>query len=154
MNWIQLADPKQHTLYNCSPQRHICDLLVYDPESDLSGATLRKGSTHQLEDGEGSDVWEDLGTRNILGIETVGIRETTVTNVGVLGNDQPLNSMSEYWHSQQLGLNLLSIRSSPYFGKQTFTITEISTSDPDPQLLQLPAGYTVNDQRKNAPISH
>ena len=62
--------------------------------------------------------------------------------------------MSEYWHSQQLGLNLLSIRSSPYFGKQTFTITEISTGDPDAQLFQLPAGYTVNDQRKNGPISH
>ena len=154
MNWIQIADPKQHTLYNCSPQRHICDLLVYNPESDLSAASLRKGSTHPLENGEGSDVWEDLGTRNILGIETKGVRETTVTNVGVLGNDQPLNSMSEYWHSQQLGLNLLSIRSSPYFGKQTFTITEISTGDPDAQLFQLPAGYTVNDQRKNAPISH
>ena len=28
MNWIQIADPKQRTLYNCSPQKHICDLLV------------------------------------------------------------------------------------------------------------------------------
>jgi hypothetical protein len=154
MNWIQVADPKQRTLYNCSPQRHICDLLVYNPEPDLAAASLRKGTTHALENGEGSDVWEDLGTRNILGIETEGVRETTVTNVGVLGNDQPLNSMSEYWHSQQLGLNLLSIRSSPYFGKQTFTITEISTGDPDANLFNLPAGYTVNDQRKNGPISH
>ncbi len=154
MNWIQVADPKQRTLYNCSPQRHICDLLVYNPESDLSAASLRKGTTRTLENGEGSDVWEDLGTRNILGIETEGVRETWVTNVGVLGNDQPLNSMSEYWHSQQLGINLLSIRSSPYFGKQTFTITEISTGDPDANLFTLPAGYTVNDQRKNGPISH
>jgi hypothetical protein len=48
----------------------------------------------------------------------------------------------------------LSVRSSPYFGKQTFRITEITTGDPDAQLFQLPAGYTVNDQRKNGPISH
>jgi len=153
MNWIQIADPKQRTLYNCSPQRRVCDLLVYNPEPDLSAASLRKGTTHTLEDGDGREIWEDLGTQNILGIETEGIRQTTVTNVGVLGNDQPLNSMSEYWHSQQLGINLLSIRSSPYFGKQTFTITEISTGDPDAQLFNLPAGYTVNDQRKNGPIS-
>ncbi len=153
MNWIQLADPKQHTLYNCSPQRHICDLLVYDPQPDLAAASLRKGTTHTLEDGDGREIWEDLGTQNLLGIETEGVRQTTVTNVGVLGNDQPLNSMSEYWHSQKLGINLLSIRSSPYFGKQTFTITEISTGDPDAQLFNLPAGYTVNDQRKNGPIS-
>lgn len=154
MSWIQLADPKHHTLYNCSPQRHICDLLVYDPQPDLAAASLRKGTTHTLEDGDGREIWEDLGTQDLLGIETEGVRQTTVTNVGVLGNDQPLNSMSEYWHSQHLGINLLSIRSSPYFGKQTFTITEISTGDPDAQLFNLPAGYTVNDQRKNAPISH
>jgi hypothetical protein len=154
MNWIQVADPKQRTLYNCSPQRHVCDLLVYNPESDLSAASLRKGSTHPLENGDGSDVWEDLGTRNILGIETEGVRETTVTNVGVLGNDQPLNSMSEYWHSQQLGINLLSIRSSPYFGKQTFTITDLSSGEPDASLFKVPDAYAVNDQRKNGPISH
>lgn len=153
MNWIQLADPKQRTLYNCSPRRHVCDLLVYDPASDLSAASLRKGSTHTVNNGDGSDIWEDLGTRSILGIETQGVRETTVTNVGVLGNDQPLNSTSEYWHSQQLGLNLLSIRSSPFFGKQTFTITELTSGEPDAKLFELPAGYVVNDQRKNPPIS-
>ena len=26
MNWIQIADAKEHTLYNCSPQRHVCEL--------------------------------------------------------------------------------------------------------------------------------
>ncbi len=106
-----------------------------------------------MPNGDGHQIWEELGTRNILGVETSGYRETTVTNVGVLGNDQPLNSMSEYWHSQQLGINLLSIRSSPYFGKQTFTITELSVGEPDAQKFELPAGYTINDQRKNPPIS-
>jgi hypothetical protein len=32
MNWIQIADPQQHTLYNCSPQLHICELKNYDPD--------------------------------------------------------------------------------------------------------------------------
>lgn len=154
MTWIQLADPKARTLYNCSPLKHVCDLLVYDPTDDLSAATLRKGSNHTLNNGDGSQTWEELGTRNILGVETVGVRETTITNAGVLGNDQPLNSLSEYWHSQQLGINLLSIRSSPYFGKQTFTITELTLGDPDAQKFELPADYKINDQRKNAPISH
>jgi hypothetical protein len=120
----------------------------------LSAATLRKGSNHTLNNGDGSQTWEELGTRHILGVEAVGVRETTITNAGVLGNDQPLNSLSEYWHSQQLGINLLSIRSSPYFGKQTFTITELTLGDPDAQKFELPADYKINDQRKNAPISH
>ncbi len=70
-----------------------------------------------------------------------------------MGNDEPLTSFSEYWHSDQLGINLLSIRSSPFFGKQIFTITELTVGAPDAQLFEVPAGYKVNDQRKNPPIS-
>jgi hypothetical protein len=99
MNWIQIADPKQHTLYNCSPQQHVCDLLVYDYGDDLSAATLHPQKSHTVQNEKGSQSWEDLGTRSILGFDTIGVRETTITNAGVLGNDQPLTSMTEYWHS-------------------------------------------------------
>lgn len=153
MNWIQIADPKQRTLYNCSPQKKICDLLLYDASNDLSAAKSPGTRPHIVQTEKGSHIWEDLGPRNILGVDTVGVRETTTTNAGVLGNDQPLTSLTEYWHSDQLGINLLSIRSSPFFGKQTFTITELTQGEPDPQLFQLPP-YPVHDQRKNAPISH
>jgi hypothetical protein len=153
MNWIQIADGKQHTLYNCSPQKHICDLLVYDPDTDLAAATPRKPQPHISQTEKGSQTWEDLGSRNLLGLDTTGSRETTTTNAGVMGNDEPLVSKSEYWHSNQLGLNLISIRSSPFFGKQTFTITELSVGEPDPHLFELPAGFKISDQRKNPPIS-
>jgi hypothetical protein len=154
MNWIQLIDPNQHTLYNCSPARHMCDLLSYDPASDLAAALPKKGSSGPLPHGDGNIASEDLGTRTIAGIETAGTRKTVISNAGTMGNDQPLTSMSEYWHSASLGINLLSIRSSPFFGKQTFTITELTTGDPDPQMLELPTGFKVNDQRKSPPISY
>ena len=154
MNWIQVADPHQQTLYNCSPQRHICDLLVYDPASDLAAASPHRGKPGTTPHEDGSTVREELGSRNIAGIDTVGYRETNIVNPGTWGNDQPLTSMREYWHSDQLGINLLSIRTSPQFGRQTFTIEEVTAGDPDPQIFELPAGYKVNDQRKNPPISH
>ncbi len=154
MNWIQLTDPKQRTLYNCSTEKHICDLLIYDPADALSAMSPRRGSSGPLPNGDGNAEWEDLGTRNIAGIDTVGIRETATTDAGTMGNDQPVISTSESWHSEQLGINLLSIRTSPFFGKQTFTITELTAAEPDPQLFQLPAGFKINDQRKNPPISH
>ena len=153
MNWIQVIDGEQHTLYNCSPPRHSCDLLRYDPADDLSAATVVRPKSHIVQNERGSQSWEGLGTRSILGFETVGVRVTAITNAGVLGNDQPLTSLTEFWHSPQLGFNLLSIRSSPFFGKQTFTITELTAGEPDPNLFQIPAGYKVNDQRKNPPIS-
>ena len=79
MNWIQIADAKQHTLYNCSPQEHICDLLGYDPADDLFAATLNPQKSHIVQNEKGSQSWEDLGTRNILGFDTVGVRETAIT---------------------------------------------------------------------------
>lgn len=153
MNWIQNADPKQRTLYNCSTEKHICDLLAYDPGSELSDATARKGSSHKLPQDGGEVVGEDLGSRNLAGMDTVDARETTTTSAGTMGNDRPLTSVNEFWHSDQLGINLLSIRSSPFFGKQIFTIVELTPTEPDPQLFELPAGFKVDDQRKNPPIS-
>jgi hypothetical protein len=151
MTWIQIADPIQRTLYNCSIQKHICDLLTYDPAPDLAAATQRKGPSGTLT--RGNRTWEDLGTRNIAGVDTVGTRETTTIEAGKMGNDQPLTSMSEFWHAPDLGINLLSIRTSPMFGKETFSITEITPGDPDAQLFELPADYKISDQRKNPPIS-
>jgi len=153
MNWIQIADPNQRTLYNCSTEKHVCDLLKYDPTSELSAATARRGTSNRLPQDGGEVVWEDLGTRSIAGVDTVGARETTTTNAGTIGNDRPLTSVSEFWHSDRLGLNVLSMRTSPFFGKQTFTITELTPTEPNPQLFELPAGYKINDQRKNPPIS-
>jgi len=151
LNWIQIADPKQRTLYNCSTGKHICELLTYDPTEDLTAASPRRPPSGTLT--RGTMTFEDLGTRNIVGIDTVGTRETHTIPVGTVGNDLPLTSMSEFWHSEQLGINLLSVRMSPMFGKQTFTITEITSAEPDPQNFELPAGYKVNDQRKKPPIS-
>jgi len=155
MNWIQIADPKQLTLYNCSTEKKICDLLVFDPthalEALVSGQKTRLGSRT---DRDRTVTWEDLGHRNIAGVETVGTRETTVMFSGTMGNDQPLTFVSEYWHSQNLGINLSSVKTSPFFGKQTFTITDLTSGEPDPQLFELPAGYKVNDQRKDPQISH
>jgi hypothetical protein len=41
----------------------------------------------------------------------------------------------------QLGFSLLSKRSDPRIGKQTFTVTNLALADPDPQLFELPGIY-------------
>jgi hypothetical protein len=148
---IQIADPNQHTLYSCATFRHICELETYDPTHELAAAeprqTIPNGSIvrDQL-------TIEDLGTRTIAGVETVGRRETTAIEVGVMGNDQPLKRINETWHSQELAINLLSMRSGPMIGKQTFTIIDLSAVEPDPDLFKVPKGYQIRDLRKNPPI--
>jgi hypothetical protein len=38
-------------------------------------------------------------------------------------------------------------------GKQIFTITDVSLSEPEPALFELPEGFQVVDRRKTAPPS-
>jgi hypothetical protein len=152
LTWIQIADPKLRTLYNCGTDKQVCDLVTYDPTKDLTAALPRTPPrTGTVENG--TLTREDLGPRNIAGVETVGVRETYRIEAGAMGNDQPMTSVKEEWHSQELGINLLSIRSGPAVGKQTFTVVELNASEPDAQLFELPPGYKVSDQRKNPPIS-
>ena len=152
MSWIQIADPKQHTLYSCNPVRHICELETYDPTDELAAAEPRKPVPNGMLVQDHFTV-EDLGTRKIAGVETIGRRETSNIDVGVMGNDQPLTATSETWHSQELAINLISIRTGPMVGKQNFTITDLSAVEPDLELFKVPAGYEIRDLRKNPPIS-
>ena len=88
MNWIQIADPKLRTQYNCSTQRHICELRTYDPTDDLTAAAPLKPLPAGARSADNVSV-EDLGARNIAGIDTIGRRETITVEAGTVGNDQP-----------------------------------------------------------------
>src|SRR5215469_14739719 len=61
MTWIQIADPKLRTLYNCSTDRHVCDLVTYDPAKDLTAAQPRIPPRTGTVD-HGPFTLEDLGT--------------------------------------------------------------------------------------------
>ncbi len=153
MNYIQIADPAKHTLYNCQTEVKKCYLLsyagstatVYRPSVQPSGA---------LPDGNGFHTHEELGKDTLFGFETVGYKETTTINPGVFGNDQPMETVREFWYSPQLGIDLISKLDSPRVGKQQFTVTVVSSAEPDPQLFTLPEGFTVIDQRKVGPPSN
>ncbi len=150
MNVIQIADPVQHVLYNCFVADKQCKLFryagsttkVYRPDLEPTGP---------LPDGNGFQTHEDLGSDSRNGCETRGYRDTTTINTGVAGNDRPMITIREFWYCPQLGINLLSTLDGPQSGKQSFTVTELSTSEPDPQYFDVPAGYSVVDRRSESP---
>lgn len=153
MDWIQIADPIQRTLYNCNMVTHVCDLLTWNAAPDLAAATPPPVVNGPLRGNRGSIQTETLGTRIVSGIETTGTRVTTTWNAGVMGNDAPVTEVRETWRSIPLAVNLLSIRSGPLIGSQTFTVTDLDANAPDPALFEPPAGFTVRDQRDSRPPS-
>jgi len=153
MTTIQIADPKGHTLHNCfffGPKKNVCELLNYSPSSPAVN-TAEKDFTQDLGEGRGSYTHGYLGKQFVSGVETVGVRDTTIYNPGVFGNDRPVAVERESWYSPQLDVNLLSVRSDPRTGKQTFTATVVTLGDPDPALFETPAGFTEVDHRQNHP---
>jgi hypothetical protein len=152
MTVIQIADPDAHTLYNCFlvVKTDTCELLTY------AGSTSRiykpaNPATGPLPGGQGDILHQNLGKQFIAGVETEGSRDTTTYNPGVFGNDRKVTIDQEFWYAPQLGINLLSIRTDPRIGKQTFTVTSVVQSDPDPSLFELPVGFKVVDHRQTAP---
>lgn len=75
----------------------------------------------------------------------------TLVNKRRIARDSTGRIYREYWYSPQLGINILSIRSDPRFGKHTFTATNLIFSEPDPKLFELPEGYKVEDRRSSSP---
>jgi len=149
MNVIQIADPNAHTLYNCfmlqTPHRCVLDKFAEPALNSYKPAVMPSGP---LPNNMGTRTHEDLGTRSIAGIDTVGTRDTSNFNAGVMGSDQPFSSWREFWQAPQLDVNLYSEAMSPNAGKQVFTLTDVSLAAPDPRLFELPEGFAVVDHRK------
>lgn len=147
MSWIQIADPVAHTLYQCNARTKICDvLLLRDTTKVRFQPDLFKSGP--LPDGKGTRTHDDLGLTTFAGVNVHYYRDTTTLNIGVLGNDSPMSTVREYRFSPELGINLTSVLEAPQVGRQSFTATNITTTEPDPSWFQPPQGYRVIDRRK------
>jgi hypothetical protein len=152
MTTIQISDPNAHTLYNCFmlDGMNQCELSGYSP-STSAVYNFQGSSSAKLPDDMGSTIHEDLGKQLVAGVETAGTRNRVIYNPNVFGNDRKVTIEREFWYSPKLGFNLISKRSDPRFGTQTFTATNLILSEPDPKLFELPEGFKVIDRRQSLP---
>jgi len=88
---------------------------------------------------------EPLGKRIIEGIEAEGSRSILTIPAGQIGNDQPIQIVSERWYSPELETVILSKHSDPRFAETIYRLTGISRSEPSKSLFEIPADYTVNE---------
>ena len=88
-------------------------------------------------------VNESLGKQTIEGVETDGTRSTITIAAGTIGNDLPIQIVSERWLSPALQEVILSTHSDPRMGKTTYRLTNINRTEPAHSLFEVPAGYTI-----------
>lgn len=88
---------------------------------------------------------ESLGTQMIEGVQAEGTRTTITIAAGEIGNEQPINIVSERWYSPDLKLVVMSKQSDPRFGETTYKLTNINRSEPSRSLFEVPSDYTVQE---------
>jgi len=95
-----------------------------------------------------SGAEESLGSQVINGVMADGKRFTSTIPAGDFGNDRPIQTVTESWYSPELHITILFKRSDPRDGDVVTQYTNIQRAEPNAALFQLPAGYTLNKEKR------
>ena len=90
---------------------------------------------------------ESLGTRMIEGVRADGMRTTITTPAGAIGNDLPIETVSERWYSPELQAVVMTRRNDPRTGETVYRLINVSRSEPPQSLFEAPADYTVVEDK-------
>ena len=123
------------------------EFAVPPPEA-RGGVMFNRAEAMSTMPGE-KPVVESLGTQFMEGLAVEGTRTTLTIPAGQIGNELPINVVSERWFSPDLKVLMMSRQSDPRFGETTYRLTNVSRSEPSPQLFEIPAGFTVVDPEAN-----
>jgi hypothetical protein len=88
---------------------------------------------------------EDLGSQTMEGVIVNGVRTTHTIPAGQIGNDRLITIVTEVWTSPDLKTVVYSKRSDPRMGEQTFRLTNIVRTEPNPSLFTVPADFKIVD---------
>ena len=88
---------------------------------------------------------ESLGKQMIEGVEAEGTRLTITIAAGQIGNEAPINMVSETWYSPELQTVIMSKHSDPRSGENTYRLTNINRTEPAHSLFEVPSDYTIKE---------
>ena len=88
---------------------------------------------------------ENLGTQVMEGVAVQGKRVTHTIPAGQIGNERPLEIITETWYSRDLQTVVMSKTTDPRSGESVYKLTGISRTEPDHSLFEVPADYTVTE---------
>jgi hypothetical protein len=88
---------------------------------------------------------EDLGQKNIEGVICDGVKETFTIPAGQMGNERPIEIVTERWSSKELGMDILRKHSDPRNGETTFRVQNLVRGEQPRNLFELPADVKLEE---------
>ena len=84
---------------------------------------------------------EDLGIQEVDGVPAHGLRETQTIPAESSGIGKDVVVTDEFWYSDDLRINLVVKHSDPRTGEVKLTVTQVTRTEPDSALFEIPQGY-------------
>jgi len=99
--------------------------------------------------GDGTNAkTETLGQKTIEGVVAEGTRTTMTIPAGRIGNEQPIQVVTERWYSPELQTVVLSKHSDPRSGETVTRLANISRAEPPRSLFEVPSEYKVTENSR------
>ena len=171
---VFINDPTTHTQYILSPGGDATKVVRSETNWN-KGPMIVEMQKHKAEmkrnmqdktfiATEGTNMWveddskqlkkEDLGTQTIEGVSAQGKRETVTIPAGQIGNERPIEIVSETWYSPDLHTVVMRKHSDPRVGETVFHLTNISRNEPDSALFQPPANAKIRVENMLMEMKH
>jgi hypothetical protein len=135
-----MLDPKNKTARELRPPRG-----PHNPSDHPGGEAMRKMLSKNMQR-------DQLGTKTISGYEASGEKVTRTIAPGEIGNEKPIEVVTERWFSTDLQLPVLIVHTDPMMGTATTKVTGVTRGEPDASLFQLPSDYKVVSGHPDEPF--
>ena len=86
---------------------------------------------------------EDLGEQVLEGLLVQGTRMKDTIPAGLMGNERPIEIVTERWYSKDIDAMVLQRFSDPRFGETVYRLVNVVLGDPSPDLFQVPQDYEM-----------
>ena len=126
------------------------DVLVTRPVDAIrmpgpEGLILEHAPTRIRVDRKHAGKEESLGKRNIEGVMAEGTRIVDVIPAGEIGNERPIEIVTERWYSPELHTLVMTSHKDPRIGETTYKLTGVQRGEPAKTLFDVPSDYTVKE---------
>jgi hypothetical protein len=96
---------------------------------------------------------EELGEQVLEGLLVQGTRMKDTIPAGVMGNERPIEIVTERWYSKDIDAMVLQRFADPRFGETVYQLVNVVRGDPSPDLFQVPQGYELRSADEALPAA-
>jgi hypothetical protein len=123
-----------------SGQEHVSESMG-EGDGPMTHAEVMTGAMDPTEMPRGAS--EPLGSSSIDGVNAEGTRWTQTIPAGAMGNERPIEIVTERWYSPELKTVVLAKHRDPRVGETVYQLSNIVRAEPPADLFVVPADYKV-----------